>query len=166
MNIFATNICPIQSAKEHNNVHLVKMILESAQLLSTAHYVLDGEQVGYKPTHRNHPCAIWVRQCSGNYLWLYTHFQALCAEYTFRTNKVHKSSALISALATPPWNIVNSNLTPFAMAMPEQYQKLGILDQTKAYQAYLNDKFDEWRSRAKPMKVEWGVRDKPVWLNS
>lgn len=165
MNIFATSQCPVQSAQEMTNVHVVKMILESAQLLSTAHFVLDGEQVGYKPTHKNHPCAIWCRASSANYLWLLAHFNALCEEFTFRTGKVHKSSEQISALATPPWNIETGELTPLALCMPEEFQRLGLFDQTKAYQAYLNVKFQEWRSRDKPIKVEWTNRSKPIWVN-
>jgi len=69
LNLFATSQCPVQSAKEHCNVHNVKMILEVAQMLSTAHFVLDGVQVGYKPTHKNHPCSVFVRSTSENYKW-------------------------------------------------------------------------------------------------
>lgn len=164
MNIFATNECPVKAAQEHCSVHVVKMILELAQLLSTAHFVLDGEQYGYKPTHVNHPCAVWVRACRGNYAWAHEHFKALCDEYTFRTGKVHKSAELVEWLAVLPIYISIGSRTPFAMAMPAQYQRLGIQDQTKAYQAYLNAKFAEWLIREKPMKVEWKNRDKPSWV--
>lgn len=84
MNIFVTNECPMQAAIEHCNVHLVKMATEALQLLSTAHHVLDGNIVGVKPTHINHPSAIWARKTSGNYKWLYQHYVALCTEYLYR----------------------------------------------------------------------------------
>ena len=162
MNIFTTSECPVQSAKDHCNVHF-KMCVELAQLLSTAHYEIDGEIVGYKPTHKNHPSAIWTRQCSGNYQWAYEHFKALCEEYTFRTGKVHKSSELLCLLAKQPSKIEIGERTAFAMAMPDEHKKLGIFDQTKAYQSYLNSKFQEWQSRPKPISVDWGLRGAPSW---
>lgn len=163
MNIFVTSQCPVQSAKDHCSVHAVKMVVELAQLLSTAHFELDGHIVGYKPTHKNHPSAIWVRQCSGNYQWAYNHFKALCEEYTFRTGKVHKSSELLICLAKLPSKIEVAERTSFALAMPDEDKKLGIFDQTKAYQSYLRSKFTEWQQREKPIKVCWGLRGAPDW---
>lgn len=164
MNIFATNECPIISAQDHCTIHF-KMCVELAQLLSTAHHELDGHIVGYKPTHKNHPSAKWIRECSGNYQWGYEHFKALCHEYTFRTGKVHKSSELLCLLGKQPSKIVIAPKTSFAMAMPEVHQKLGIFDQTKAYQSYLNAKYAEWSCRAKPIRVDWGNRAVPSWVN-
>lgn len=164
MNIFATNQCPVISAQDHCTVHF-KMCVELGQLLSTAHYEIDGHVVGYKPTHKNHPSAIWVRECSGNYQWAFDHFKALCAEYTFRTGKVHKSSELLCLLVKQPSKIVAGPKTSFAMAMPDEFKKLGIFDQTKAYQSYLNAKYAEWSCRAKPIRVDWGNRAVPSWVN-
>lgn len=163
MNIFATSQCPIQCAQEMTNVHVVKMILESAQLLSTAHFVIDGVQVGYKPTHKNHPCAIWCRETAGNYAWLYNHFKALCREFTYRTGKVHKSSEQLQALWLWPKGIKAGKLTPFALCASEEFTGVSGLDVHQRYQAYLNAKFAEWRSRDKPIKVEWTNRAKPSW---
>lgn len=163
MNLFATSQCPVQSAKEHCNVHCIKLIVEVCQMLSTAHFVLDGVQVGYKPTHQNHPCSIFVRSTSENYKWTYEHLEALCAEYTFRTGKVHKSSELLCLLAKQPSKIEIGERTSFAMAMPDDFKKIGIFDQTKAYKAYLNSKFSEWKQREKPIKVCWGLRGAPDW---
>ena len=164
MNIFVTNACPIKSAQDHCNVHNVKMILEASQLLSTAHFVLDGIQVGYKPTHRNHPSAIWTRSTSANYQWLYAHFKALCSEYTFRTGKIHKTSELLSVLDKLPCNIKKAELEPFAMCMDDEYKRLGIFDQTTAYKTYLKNKFSEWACREKPIKVQWTNRKQPTWV--
>ncbi len=163
MNLFATSQCPVQSAKDHCNVHCVKLIVEVCQMLSTAHFVLDGVQVGYKPTHQNHPCSIFVRSTSENYKWTYEHLKALLAEYTFRTGKVHKSSELVKVLAKLPAKIEIAERTSFAMAMPDEHKKLGIFDQTKAYQSYLRAKFTEWQQREKPIKVCWGLRGAPDW---
>lgn len=164
MNIFVTNKCPIKSAQDHCNVHNVKMILEASQLLSTAHFVLDGIQVGYKPSHQNHPSSKWTRSTSANYQWLYNHFKALCEEYTFRTGKIHKSSELLNVLDKLPMNIKKAELESFAMAMPENFQRLGLFDQTIAYKAYLREKFREWACREKPIKVSWGLRNQPEWI--
>lgn len=171
MNIFSTSECPVQSAIEHNDRHCVKMILECAQLLSTAHFELDGVQVGYKPTHKNHPSAIWARATSGNYDWLYRHFVALCEEFTHRTGKVHKTSELLVLLAKKPYNIPQDDRQEFVLCMPDEYKKKAFDSQTgglrfspcKAYQAYLADKFKEWTCRDKPLKIEWSNRNKPSW---
>lgn len=95
------------------------MIIEYAQLLSTAHYVLDGKQVGYKPTHKNHPCAVWVRHSARNYRHLYLMFLALCNEYTKRYNKVHKTSMLLDTLLNPPYNLALGHFTTPPQCMPD-----------------------------------------------
>jgi hypothetical protein len=81
MNIFAVSDCPIECAKALDNKRLVKMVLETAQLLCGA-VVVCGGQAPYKLTHRNHPAAVWTRKSQGNYVWLIEHFKALGAEYT------------------------------------------------------------------------------------
>ena len=96
MNIFYLHEDPKTCAEMHCDKHVVKMILEYAQLLSTAHRILDGDEwadrVGlYKATHKNHPSAIWARESAGNYFWLNKLFQELCKEYTKRYNKIHGS---------------------------------------------------------------------------
>ena len=163
MNIFVTNKCPVQSAIEHCDVHLRKMLVEVMQLLSTAHHVLDGVSPAMKPTHVNHPSAIWVRNNNAQYYWAYAHAKALSDEYTFRTGKIHASSRFLDILAKCPDNIPQGTLGDFAMAMPDKYKLLGIFDQTKAYQAYLNDKFVDWQTRVdkKQMPVQWTNRSKP-----
>ena len=88
MNIFYLHHSPYIAAKVQYNKHVVKMILESAQMLCTAHHVYgNAEQklnVPYKQAHLNHPSTIWARQCRANYRWLYLHMLALGNEYTKR----------------------------------------------------------------------------------
>ena len=96
MNIFYFNHSPITSAEAQPDKMLVKMPLETAQMLCTAHRELDGDEyadkVGlYKRAYWNHPCTVWARETSGNYFWLYKHFIALSKEYTFRYGKTHAS---------------------------------------------------------------------------
>ena len=128
MNIFYFDKCPVKSAEAQPDKMLVKMPLETAQMLCTAHRVLDGDDyadsVGlYKTAYKNHPCTVWARQSRGNYEWLYTHFLALGMEYTYRYGKQHAS---ITKLAKPlmqfPKNIHQGDMTPLAQAMPDEYK--------------------------------------------
>lgn len=88
MNIFATSDCPVRSASYLDDKRVVKMVLESAQLLSTA-MTLTGGTGPYRVTHTNHPCSLWARSSRVRYLWLLDHFVALCDEYEARYNKLH-----------------------------------------------------------------------------
>lgn len=155
MNIFYLHSDPRIAAQMQTNKHVVKMILESAQLLCTAHRVLDGEHYIdassgrklqrwrhpryetelYQATHFNHSCAIWVRESSENYYWLYAHFVELSQEYKKRYGKVHASyTKLKDILSLLPVNIPIGPFTEPAMAMPEQYIKRG--DPIGSYRAY------------------------------
>jgi hypothetical protein len=90
MNIFYLHKDPVEAAKLQYNKHVVKMILESAQMLCTAHHHYgNGDKVPYKKAHYNHPSTIWVRENAYNYLWLYRHMLALGDEYTKRYGKQH-----------------------------------------------------------------------------
>ena len=158
MNIFYFYDNPIQSAQAQPDKMLVKMPLETAQMLCTAHRELDGDEyadeVGlYKKAYLNHPCSIWTRECSQNYSWLYAHFLALGTEYTYRYGKTHKSVDRLSrALAQLPGNIPLNAMTPVPQAMPDQYKNN---DPVKAYRDYcINEKtYAKWEKG----------RDKPEW---
>lgn len=154
MNIFYLSNDPIESARFHVDRHVVKMILESAQLLSTAHYVLDGPKFGlYKPTHKNHPCAKWVRDTIYNYCWLYDLFCALCDEYEFRYNKIHKTSKLKNVLKYPPKALIESGkiyLTPPAQAMPFEYQNSNPIIAYRNYYRYGKKHLHKYTKREIP----------------
>ena len=103
---------------------MVKMILETAQLLSTAHHILDGADAPsglYKMTHKNHPSAVWAREANSNYEWLYMHYLALLDEYTFRYGKHHKSGELQDILVNLPKNIPVNSFTQPPPAMDVSY---------------------------------------------
>ena len=163
MNIFYFNDCPIKAAQAQPDKMLVKMPLETAQMLCTAHRELDGDdyadEVGlYKRAYWNHPCTIWARESYKNYDWLYQHFLALGEEYTYRYGKVHASvSKLSNALEFIPYNIkVTERMTPLAQAMPDEYKDD---DPIKAYRDYcINEKhYAKWeKGRAKP---KWWSHD-------
>lgn len=156
MNIFYFDESPVISAEAQPDKMLVKMPLETAQMLSTAHRVLDGDEyadsVGlYKEAYKNHPCTIWARESSQNYTWLFAHFLALGTEYTKRYGKIHASVyKLAKPLTRIPKNIPRIPMTPIRLAMPDEYK---CDDPIKSYRDYcINEKhYAKWdRGRAKP----------------
>jgi hypothetical protein len=98
MNIFLTSPCPTQCALVLDDKRVIKMALETAQLLACATNQI-GVDIGYKTTHLNHPCSIWVRENKPNFKWLVEHGVALCDEYTNRFGKVHASLFIIEQAA-------------------------------------------------------------------
>lgn len=155
MNIFYLDTDVRLCAKWHADKHVTKMILEYAQLLSTAHFVLDGKQVGYKPTHKNHPCAVWVRENSLNYNYVWQLFAALLLEYTERYGKVHATSRLLDELSELPDNIIMKpiGMTPPTQCMPDDCKGL---DTVEAYREY-------YRKHKKDMAT-W-KNGTPEWFN-
>ena len=149
MNIFVLHNHPRIAARMQCDRHVVKMTLETAQLLSTAVNQLGG-QGPYKSTHVNHPCSVWARESLGNFLWLYTHGLSLAREYTRRYKKVHKSQAVIEACldALDGLPLFDGDRTPHPLCMPDEYKSDDV---TKAYRAfYIGEKagFAQWRLAA------------------
>lgn len=143
MNIFYLHPGPIKAAQYQYNKHVVKMILESAQLLCTAHIELDGDQanVPYKATHRNHPSAIWARQSSANYIWLYYHMIGLGEEYTKRYGKVHKTiTKCKDVLKELPINIENNGFSEPPQCMPDEFKQSNAVH--GYWQYYIHGKKD------------------------
>lgn len=180
MNIFYLDKDVKKCAEMHVDKHVVKMILEYAQLLSTAHRVLDGtisvgvsstgrkkttyiiedyrDSILYSATHINHPSAIWVRQSEVNYRTLFNLFCALLEEYTYRYGKTHACTRLMGALSSPPKNIEYKPFTEPTPAMPDQYKVKN--DSVKSYRNYyIHDKnrFAKWKNRSVPEWFSEGV---------
>jgi hypothetical protein len=162
MNIFVLSLCPSLCAKYHNDKHVVKMILEYAQLLCTAHHELDNNPNSnlYKSAFKNHPCAIWVRESSGNYCWLYILFKYLCKEYTYRySNKLKKKHhmaeiKLLDILHNVPSNIPFGNITKFPQAMPDDVKHNNSIIAYKQYYNKYKRPFCKWRKRNIPYWFE------------
>ena len=185
MNIFYLDNVPEKCAEMHVDKHVVKMILEYAQLLSTAHRVIDGvlttglsqsgrkrqqyvlsderEQVLYSATHINHPSAVWCRQSDSNYIWLSKLLQECCKEYTYRYGKVHKveSSGLLKTLFwNLPKNIPNKSFTQPTPAMPDEVKVAG--DSILSYRNYyINNKthLASWKGKV-------NSRNQPEWYHA
>lgn len=153
MNIFVldenTDIC----AEYHNDKHVVKMILESAQMLSTA-VRSTGVDAGYKSTHLNHPCNIWVRESIWNWWWLFDLAYSLHNEWQYRfdhpEHKKHKSFEVILSLPEP--KLPDLGLTPFAQAMPDEYKSDDAVEAYRNYYMNEKDHLAGWKKRNKP---EW-----------
>ena len=156
MNIFYLDKDINKAAEYHNDKHCVKMILEYAQLLCTAHRELDGDNANenlYKSTQKNHPSAKWVRESKANYEYLYRLFNALCNEYTHRYGKTHLTyQKLHNVLATPPQNIPDKEFTEPTPAMPDDVKNN---DSLKAYRDY----YKKYKSHL----AVWTKRDTPEW---
>lgn len=135
LNIFYLDHDPAICAKLHCDKHVVKMVLEYAQLLSTAHHVAGSwKKPMYRPTHVNHPSAVWVRASENNYNWLYCLFIATCEEYTHRYGKVHKTdSKLREALRAVPVSGQGQPFTQPAQAMPDACKRSCSIDAYRTY---------------------------------
>ena len=127
MNIFYLHECPDKAARLQYNKHVVKMILESAQMLCTAHHCYGDkyqvENVPYKQAHLNHPSTVWTRRSKSTYMWLYDHMMALGNEYTKRYGKTHLSiTKCKDFLAIPPRHIQGDDWCQPPQAMPDEYK--------------------------------------------
>lgn len=123
MNIFALDIDPEQAAKWHCDSHSGKMLLETAQMLSTINRMAGLSGSFYMPTHKNHMCTVWARQTSGNYRWLWRLGLFLGVEFEARYGHPHKSLQIIQGLSQPPSIVPSGRLTKFALCMPDKYKE-------------------------------------------
>lgn len=167
MNIFVVDESPEISAISLLDKHIVKMPLESLQMMSTiADYL--GFDSPYRPVMLNHPCTIWARESKQNFLWLWEHAGSLCEEYTSRYGKTHKCELTMNDY-NPSWmNVVeklpDKGLTPFAIAISdtmlcrkiEGFDDLSEVDKYRQY--YIHDKrrIATWRQN----KPDWFVEEK------
>ena len=181
MNIFALSSVPEVAARWHCDKHVVKMILESAQMLSTAHRVLDGmeerrssvsgktmsrywelpddrENKLYKAVHMKHPSTLWTMESHMNYKWHYQLFKCLCKEYSYRYGKVHVSETkLLDILKDIPKNIKKSYMTPFALAMGSNPECMNYDDPIGSYQKF-------YQTKQKRFSMTWKNRETPHWF--
>lgn len=160
MNIFYLDEDLDKCVQYHCDKHVVKMILEYAQILCTAHRELDGDNNNkdlYKSTHKNHPSCIWARLSSSNYFYLYKLFISLCNEYTHRYGKVHTTySKLNRLLSIIPNNIPNDLFTKPPQCMPDEFK---CDDTVKAYRNY-------YISKQNNFDLNYKNRNIPIWLTT
>jgi hypothetical protein len=165
MNVFYLDEDTKLCAQAHCDKHVVKMILEYAQVMSTAHRVLDEPsdliECMYRQTHKNHPAAVWVRESEGNYKWLYEMWHYLCKEYWWRYDKVHKSwNTLYNKLSHVPINIPKGKFTRPPQCMPEYLQRKDTIEAYRDYYIQKKSTFAKWGGAANNNRLppEWYVR--------
>ena len=182
MNIFILDNDPVKAAQLQCDKHIPKMVVESAQMLSTVHRMIDGvmerrpsksgsmlqyyklddyrEDILYKAVHMNHPCTVWSRENCSNYNWHYKHFIALCDEYTYRYGKVHASETKLAAvLRNAPKKIKHTTgKTPFRLAMGSNPECM-FEDAVKSYRAF-------YQTKQERFAMKWTKRKQPEWFNA
>ena len=158
MNIFYLHRDPVKAATVQYNKHVVKMILETAQLLCGVHHTTDQvtDQIPYKLSHKNHPCAIWSRESLSNYLYLCDFGLELCKEYTYRYGKIHACARLKDVLANVPKNISIGSFTPPTPAMPDECKIAN--NSLASYHKYYIEK--------KVRFAKWTNREEPLWYSN
>lgn len=159
MNIFVLDYDPTRAAVSQCDKHVVKMVLETAQILCA---IFEPGEAPYRRTHYNHPCTIWSRESIQNFNWTVDHGKALAAEYTYRYGKRHKSQDVIEwcDLYQYRLNLPKIGLTPFALAMPEKYRSSNPVQSYRDY--YIGEKMNiaQWnKSRTMPDWVRKEVKN-------
>lgn len=153
MNIFILDADPKLAAMYHCDKHVVKMCLESAQMLFTASRMMGFRTEGYKSTHVTHPCTLWAARNSGNWSWLYHLALHLGDEFTHRYGGVHKS---IQALEQLPEHLQYEalNSEPFllnpAQAMPDHCKHPDPVQAYRTYYLLEKRAFATWTNRPIP----------------
>jgi hypothetical protein len=158
MNIFVLDTDIEKCAKYHADQHVIKMILESTQMLCTV-LNQNGIPAPYRSTHVKHPCTLWAGVSLENWQWLRSLALNLNREYRYRfgRHRDHASAAVARELPRPP--IKNRGLTEFAQAMPDEYKYPG--DAVRAYRRfYIAEKatFATWTKRPIPDWFRTGFR--------
>lgn len=153
MNIFYFDTDVERCARYHCDAHVVKMILESAQILCTVLWI-NNVPAPYRPTHKNHPSVLWANQSLSNWCWLRDLARTLNQEYQYRFNHDvnHRSYNVIMGLPLPP--IADDGLTAIPQVMPPEYQDASPVI---AYRHYF--------SCRKTHIAKWTKRPVPDWFN-
>lgn len=151
MNIFVLSNDPGQAAKDHCDKHVVKMVLETAQLLSTACREAGAEDpLLYKSSHVNHPCSVWARSSISAFCWLCDLGTHLSEEYSFRYGKTHKSQAVIERAKWYALRFPNEDMPPFVQCVPEEYKRRSAVTAYRAYYKGEKANFARWTRRPEP----------------
>jgi hypothetical protein len=156
MNIFALTDDVIQCAEWHVDRHIVKMPLETAQMLCTCLNKID-VSTPYLPVHQKHPCTLWAGINRSNYKWLCELGFALSMEYTYRYNKVHKSEEVIKYCYDFIDKFPEGELTPFAQAMPDEFKHPDSIQAYRKYYIHGKSHLHIWTGRPVP---EWIIAKK------
>ena len=155
MNIFVLDYNPIKAAQMQCDKHVVKMPLESAQILCSA---FPKGKAPYKRTHYNHPCSVWARKSKENFEWLVRHGIALCDEYTYRYGKNHKSKEVIlwCLKNIKKLKFENTKRTRFELCFDEKHHLGNAVASYREYYRREKKKIAQWQKSRQP----------PAWFHA
>ena len=153
MNIFVFDEDPVLCAQYHPDKLLVKMVLETAQLLCTVQHLRGEASPPYKKTHSAHPAVLWTCESIANYRWLVELGLALAVEYTYRYGRRHKSQDVIEWCRDHEPDLPSGPRTPFALMMPDQYKTDSA---EESYRRYFRED--------KAHLASWTSREDPHWF--
>ena len=149
MNIFILDEDPTLSVIYHTDKHIVKMPIESTQILCTVlHNTHQAPDWAYKPTHKSHPCVQWASESIDNWRWLRNYTILLGNEYTYRYDKQHKSITIAQWLPEP--DIKSIGLTPFAKCVPEEFKSLPVVEAYREYFKHCKNHIKQYTRRPTP----------------
>jgi hypothetical protein len=153
VNIFYLDRDPLRAAEFSCDKHVVKMIVETAQILCAVAWA-NGIPAHYKPTHKNHPSVLWAGESRANFVWLRKHGLALAAEYTERYGKQHKSESVLEAIE-PPAVLSRKRFTDPPQMMPDECKRP---DTVEAYREYYRTE--------KAYFAKWKLGNIPAWFTA
>jgi hypothetical protein len=166
MNIFVVDSDPEIAATNLCDKHVVKMIVEGCQMLSTihrmgaSHIVFAGQVDLYKMAFENHPCTIWARETTANYMWLARHTLELCMQYELRYKKIHKCYDMAFWFTIHlPARVPYGKLTPFAQAMPDIYKNENAVVAYRNYYIFEKSRFAKWKFTDCPNWYTEGIKN-------
>lgn len=168
MNIFILDENPAIAAQMLCDKHIVKMPLETAQLLSNVFstalkvpnpfvsIINQNIEVPYKLTHNNHPCSLWARQSEGTFRWLIKYGKELCTEYTWRYKRKHKSEEVINWCDSNKDLLIfqSTDIQAFVQALPDRYKCSSPITAYRKYYLHEKMRFAKWEK----------VREAPDWI--
>ena len=179
MNIFVLDEDPTLAAIYQCDKHISKMIVETAQMLSTNIRLTNGNtsiskeferhlkdpnrKEIYKVSYQNHPCTIWARKTKGNFLWLKKHGLALCDEYNYRYEKIHGSYPIIASCRSD--TIPVGELTKFELCMPDIYKQENAVEAYRNLYAFDKSRFAKW-NKVRPPPEWYSDKIKSILLKS
>lgn len=152
MNIFVLDTDPRKAAQSACDKHIVKMPLETTQMLCTVSWRY-GKEAPYRAAFRKHPCTLWAGRTQQNWLWLVEHGLSLCDEYSRRYGREHTCKPIIRWAKEHGGHALWGDLTPFAQAMPVEYQRPDPVAAYRAYYIGAKSRFATWKAPAR--KPDW-----------
>ena len=149
MNIFFLDKDPVKAAQLQCDKHVVKMVLETAQMVSTA-VRNQGHDVGYLLAYPKHPMTIWVNKTNDNFAWALEHGLALGEEYTHRYNKIHASHTMLLDIQKLGITGNSNYMTTPPQCMPDEYKKISYVDAYQNYYVNAKKHFARYTNRKPP----------------